>query len=221
MNKDIKNFYNSIRGEERLNTFVIFTRYLIAFAFIPSGLKKIVGERFTQLSTETPTGLFLEALYRSGFYWNFLGWAQVLSAFLLMTQRFAAPGAVFFFFIISNIWVITISLSFSCTWLFITFMLLAVLLLLVWDLHKLKYLFYPDNSPVAVKDSIYLTDTKIWVVTGLVLFVLSITGLLLLENPGFASKSFSRMWMAGMLLTVIVGFYLNKKVQKRVTAVLL
>jgi hypothetical protein len=110
------------------------------------------------------------------FYW----WAQIIAAFLLMTQRFATLEAVIFFFIISNIWVITILLHFSDTWVITSLMLLAVMMLLLWDFYKLKYLFYPDNFSVVIKSKDYPTYNRIWVVTGFILFVLSAVGLLLL-----------------------------------------
>ena len=115
----VNSAYHTIRNKKWLNTIVILTRFLIGFAFIPSGLKKVMGVRFTQLSISEPIGFFFEALYRSGIYWNFLGWAQLIAALLLMTQRFATLGAIFFFFIISNIWMITLSLNFSGTWVII------------------------------------------------------------------------------------------------------
>lgn len=201
-----------------INTFVILTRYLIAFAFIPSGLKKIAGERFTQMSRDTPIGYFFEVLYQSGIYWNFIGWAQVIAALLLMTQRFATLGAVFFFFIISNIWIITISLHFSGTWVITSLMLLAVLMLLIWDFHKLKYIFFQDNFSVNVKSPNYPTYNRIWVITGFILFVVSIAGLLLLEIQPPGSVLLSRIWLSGILLIVAVAVYLNNKHYKKFSA---
>ena len=60
----VDTFYDRVRKTAWLNTFVILTRYLIAFAFIPSGLKKIAGKRFTQMGTDTQIGFFFEALYQ-------------------------------------------------------------------------------------------------------------------------------------------------------------
>ena len=207
----IANNYNKLRSTSWVNTFVILTRYLIAFAFIPSGLKKILGERFTQISVDTPTGLFFEGLYQTGMYWNFLGWAQVLSAFLLMTQRFATLGAVFFFFIISNIWVITISMHFSGTWVITSLILIAVIMLLLWDYQKLKYLFYTDNFTAAEITINYPTYNRIWITTGFILFVLSVAGSLLLVNQPAGSMMFSRIWLASILLTVVLAIFLNRK----------
>lgn len=209
----ISNSYNKLRSTGWLNTFVILTRYLIAFAFIPSGLKKILGERFTQISTDNPIGFFFEGLYQTGMYWNFLGWAQVLSAFLLMTQRFATLGAVFFFFIISNIWVITISMNFSGTWIITSLILIAVIMLLLWDYQKLKYLFYADNfTATATATTIdYPTYNRIWIITGVILFVLSVAGSLLLVNQQASSMMFSKIWLASILLTVVVAIFINRK----------
>ncbi|WP_128124742.1 hypothetical protein [Chryseobacterium carnipullorum] len=56
----------------RFNQWVmIHLRYLVGFAFFPSGLTKLIGNRFTVLSTDTPIGYFFEAMYQTGFYWNF------------------------------------------------------------------------------------------------------------------------------------------------------
>ena len=202
--------YNSVRNKSGLITFIILTRYLIGFAFIPSGLKKIMGERFTQISIENPIGFFFEGLYQSGFYWNFIGWAQVIAALLLMTQRFATLGAICFFFIVSNIWVITISLHFSGTWLITTLMLLAVIMLLVWDYHKLKYIFYRENYSEKQLPENYPATSKIWIATGFILFGWSIAGLLFLESLESPNKLFSRIWLAGILLTVSTALYLNR-----------
>ena len=169
-----------VRKMNWLNTFVILTRYLIAFAFIPSGLKKILGLRFTQMTVDTPIGFFFEGMFQTGFYWNFIGWAQVIAAFLLMTQRFATLGAIFFFFIISNICVITISLHFSGTWIITLLMLLAVLMLLLWDAHKIKYLFCADNFLADMKFENFPTYNRFWILSGFILFALSIVGLLAL-----------------------------------------
>lgn len=88
--------YDRLRRNPFLHIFIILTRFLIGFAFIPSGLKKVLGLRFSNISTDNPIGFFFEAMYQTGFYWNFLGWAQVIAALLLMTQRFATLGAVIF-----------------------------------------------------------------------------------------------------------------------------
>ena len=74
----IKKFHNRIYNKRIFVIFTWGTRILLFLAFLPSGLKKVLGERFTILSIETPVGFFFEGLYRTGFYWNFLGFMQLL-----------------------------------------------------------------------------------------------------------------------------------------------
>lgn len=98
---------NRLRQNKWMNYYILFTRFLIGFAFIPSGLSKLVGDRFTTIPTTEPIGYFFEGFYQTGLYWNFLGLCQVTAAFLLITQRYATIGALLFLGIITNIVVIT------------------------------------------------------------------------------------------------------------------
>lgn len=173
-----------------------------------------MGQRFTQIGIDNPIGFFFEGLYQSGFYWNFIGWVQVIAALLLMTQRFATIGAICFFFIVSNIWVITISLQFSGTWVITTLMLLAVIKLLLWDFHKWKYIFYPDNYELQQLPKSYPANNSTWGITGFILFAWSMGGLILLENLRPANTMLSRIWLAGILLIVSTAVYLNKGKKK-------
>lgn len=129
-----------------LQRFTLFNRVVLAAAFIPSGLKKVMGERFTQMSMDTPVGLFFEAMYQSGFYYNFIGWAQVIAAILLLIPRTSTLGAVIFFPIVLNICLITISVGFQGTWVITTAMVLANLYLLCWDYDKLKFILPFEHS---------------------------------------------------------------------------
>lgn len=135
----------SLRNKIWVNYFIIFTRFLIGFAFIPSGLVKVFGHRFTSLPESNPVGRFFETLYHVELYWVFLGVFQVLAAFLLMTQRFATIGALLFFAIISNILVITLSIDFSYTYVITSFMFLATILLVIWDYQKIAVLFFSSS----------------------------------------------------------------------------
>lgn len=114
------------------------TRILLFLAFLPSGLKKLVGERFTLLGIETPVGFFFEALYQTGFYWNFLGLMQLVAGILLLIPRTSFFGALIYFPIITNILVIVISMDFKGTPYIAGLMLLANLYLILWDYKKLK-----------------------------------------------------------------------------------
>jgi len=133
-----------------LRRFTILTRILIAAGFIPTGWVKMLGERFTTISIESPVGFFFEALYRSGGYWRFLGLAQFLTGILLLVPATATLGALSFFVIIVNIFVITVAMDFRGTPFVTGAMLLAAIYLLCWDYHRLKGLVFApaESSPV-------------------------------------------------------------------------
>ena len=123
-----------------LKVFTVFTRILLALGFLPSGLTKALGNRFTILGLDNPVGFFFEAMYRTGFYWRFLGLCQLLAAALLVIPGTATIGALVYFPLILNIFVITVSLRFQGTPFITGLMLLANLYLLCWDYDKLKQL---------------------------------------------------------------------------------
>lgn len=136
-----------IRRNPLLQRFTQFNRLLLGIAFIAPGLTKLLGHRFTSISLDSPIGFFFEGLYRSGFYWRFIGLAQVVASLLLLIPRTASLGAVAFFPIILNIFIITVSLQFTGTWVITGLMLLANLYLLCWDYHKIKPVLFNAPAP--------------------------------------------------------------------------
>ncbi len=156
-----------------MNYYILFTRFLIALAFIPSGMSKLVGDRVTTIPTTEPIGFFFEGLYQTGIYWNFLGFCQVFAAFLLMTQRYATVGALIFFGIISNIVVITLSMYFNYTPVITILMWLATLSLIMWDWNKIKILFV-QSAHQKIDQSPELLSKK-WQIIGLIFFIVITT----------------------------------------------
>jgi len=210
--------YLKIRKNRNLSFFVIWMRYLIGFAFVPSGLTKVLGQRFTVLPVSHPVGFFFEAMYQTGFYWNFLGLVQMLSAFLLMTQRFATLGNLMFLAIITNVYLITAAMAFKGT-VFITFLLLiASIGMLLWDFPKWVTLFSKDNFKVTIEYNDLPTYQPIWVITGFIFFIESILfGILPKLLP---LKSMTTMFiMLGVIVAtaiIVLMIYWRKKVlQKR------
>jgi uncharacterized membrane protein YphA (DoxX/SURF4 family) len=133
--------HTKIKQNKFLKVFTIFTRVLLALGFTPSGLTKFSGNRFTQLGIDNSAGFFFEALYRSGFYWNFMGAAQLLAALLLLIPRTATIGALVYFSIILNIFIITVSMHFTGIPFITGLMLLANIYLLCWDYDRPKCIF--------------------------------------------------------------------------------
>lgn len=129
--------------------FTLLTRILLAAGFVPTGLVKLLGRRFTTLPVETPIGAFFEAMYQTGLYWQFLGASQVLAGLLLLWPRFAHLGALLFLPIMANIFVITVSLGFGGTAFVTGPMLLAVLFLCAWDYRRFRSILTTSEAPGA------------------------------------------------------------------------
>lgn len=130
------------RGFFALQRLAIISRLLLALAFVPTALVKVQGLPFTVMSTDTPVGHFFDAMHRTGGYWRFIGWAQLLTGLLLLIPRTATLGAVLFLPIILNIFVITVALGFKGTPYVTGLMLLAAVFLLCWDYDRLKGLLF-------------------------------------------------------------------------------
>lgn len=60
MNK-LEYFHSKIYNKTLFQLLTWTTRVLLAFGFISSGLKKILKQRFTILSSKTPVGFFFQA----------------------------------------------------------------------------------------------------------------------------------------------------------------
>ncbi len=155
--------------------FIIYTRYLIGFAFVFASLKKIQGRRFTTDSgAENPINTawhFFETLYQSGLYWKFIGVGQLIAGLLLMTQRYSKLGAVVFFPVIANVFVITISYDFRGTPIITGLMLLANILLLIWDWDTLKVL---ANKEPNFPDVNRLESDNIWTFMGFAFLLITL-----------------------------------------------
>lgn len=137
--------FSWLRAKPFFYRFTLFTRILLAAAFIPTGMVKLQGRRFTLIPPSDPIGAFFEALYQTGDYWRFLGATQILAGLLLLWPRTAHLGAAIFLPIALNILVITVSLGFRGTPFVAALMLLASLYLCFWDYHRFRGLFTTDS----------------------------------------------------------------------------
>ncbi|HEY8562768.1 MAG TPA: hypothetical protein VIL74_20490 [Pyrinomonadaceae bacterium] len=139
---------HSLATENRwLWLFSIFNRLALAAGFIPAGLVKIMDERFASgLSANHPMGHYLEALHQTGYYYTFVGVAQILAAILLLIPRTVTLGAFLYFPIILNICILTFATRFDGSMFTAPLMTLANLYLLGWNYEKWKYIL-PFNRP--------------------------------------------------------------------------
>lgn len=135
------------KGNLWLWLFSIFCRLALAAGFFPSGMVKIMGERFASgLSANHPMGHYLEALHYTGFYYTFIGVVQVAAAVMLLIPRTVTLGAFLYFPIILNICILTYAVRFDGSLFTAPLMVLANLYLLGWNYEKWKYIL-PFNRP--------------------------------------------------------------------------
>ena len=140
--------YNRSKQNRWMRYFTTFNRLVLAAGFIPSGYVKITGERFTDLPVNNPMGHYLQALFETGYYYTFIGIAQIVAAVLLLIPRTALLGALLYFPIILNICILSLSVRFEGSLLTAPLMVLANLYLFVWHYDKLKYIVYTAKIPM-------------------------------------------------------------------------
>lgn len=189
---------------------IIYTRYLLGGAFVFASLIKIKGQRFTtENGASEPINSawhFFETMYQSGLYWRFIGLGQLLAGLLLMTQRFAKLGALMYFPIITNIFVITLSYYFALTPFIVGAMLVANLTLIFWEWGELKILI---NSTYRAPNYSRLEKNKIWEIIGLFLFIFTFLYRLLIDeyNVGF--------WFSTCIIIGTIGLLVAMKQHKK------
>lgn len=192
--------------------FIIYTRYLIGFAFIFASIVKIQGLRFTAESgAANPINSawhFFETMYQSGLYWKFLGLGQLIAGLLLVTQKYAKLGAILFLPIICNVFVITISYDFNGTPIITGLMLLATILLIIWDWDSLKILVNQQATDTNIKR---LEHDSFWIVLGIIFFILTLSAKFVI-NKTILMPLFISFPLLG-LIGIIVGFKRRKKYQ--------
>jgi uncharacterized membrane protein YphA (DoxX/SURF4 family) len=124
------------RAKRWLAVCVVNLRILIGFAFIPAGLKKILGQPFTDADNTGPFHDFLHAFQATGGFYRAVGVLQVLAALLLITQRFAFAGALLVLPVLTAIVTFCWSTQVYPTATVATLMWLGTLALVAWDLHR-------------------------------------------------------------------------------------
>jgi uncharacterized membrane protein YphA (DoxX/SURF4 family) len=148
----LEHSYYEAKGNKWFRYFTVFCRVALALGFIPSGMVKIMGERFTALPANHPLGHYFDALYQTGYYYTFIGIGQIITALLLLIPRTALLGAIIYFPTILNICILAYATRFEGTRI-TTLMLLANLYLLCWDYERIKYIlpFKQSNSEIYPK----------------------------------------------------------------------
>ncbi len=146
LEKRLDYLHSAVTGNRLMQLFTAFTRVLIAIGFIPPSIPKILHRPFTMLGVDNPVGAYFDALYRTGFYYEFIGWSQLAAAILLLIPRTSHIGAFLFLPIIVNIAVLTNSVYFKGTWMITILMTLAALYLAAWEFDRVKPIFFRSRT---------------------------------------------------------------------------
>ncbi|MFT3705274.1 MAG: hypothetical protein QM802_23100 [Agriterribacter sp.] len=152
----MKAIYYEAKADKWFQNFAVFCRIALAASFLPTGFVKIMGQRFAAgLPSNNPLGHYFDALLRTGYYYTFIGIAQIVTAILLLIPRTALLGALMYFPIMVNICVLTYATRFDGTRAN-TMAVLASLFLLVWDYDRIKHLlpFKQPSDPVVLKKTL-------------------------------------------------------------------
>lgn len=132
-------FIENLKKYKLLIGFYWFLKITLGLSFILSGLRKLPTVKFTELPITNPVGLFFEGMYATGFYWNFIGYYQIIVGFILMTNWFKKLTPVLIFPISINIFLVSISLNMRGTPIITSCMLAGNIFLMLWHFKT----YYP------------------------------------------------------------------------------
>ena len=195
--------------------FTVYLRYLVGSAFIIAavGMGKLSGggpllsKAGQSICDLQPIQQFFRVMADSGLYWQFIGWTQIIAGVLLITQRFARVGALLFFAMILNIFVITVAYEFRGTPVITGLMLLAATYLLLWDADSLQYLFRTPaaSTPLQVNRQA-ICQSPFWGFLGIALIICITITMWMNLHPLIIMVSTLITGMVGL-----IGFFLLKR----------
>jgi hypothetical protein len=191
----IANVVARARRVRGLHLAVVFLRYLIGFAFVPSALKKVLDQPFTDPDKHGRFHDFLHAFHATGWFYQFVGTLQLTAAVLLFTQRFAALGALVALPILTAITAFCWSTGVAPTATIATLMWLGTVALVAWDVAKWRGIFAADGAQLPPLEP-SLIDLRPWARCGAAMLAVYATGAVLhggvyrprgveLDQPGF------------------------------------
>ncbi len=194
------------RRKRWLAVTVASLRIFVGFAFVPAGLKKVLGQPFTDPDLHGPFHDFLHAFYATGWFYRFVGVVQLLAAVLLMTGRFATVGALLALPILTTILALCWSTKVYPTASVVSLMWLGTFALLLWDWHTWRGIFGRAASDVGPDEA--RIDRRLWEACGAVVLCMYLAvcaatgGVYRPRGAAWSSPAF--YVFPAMLLTVVV-----------------
>ncbi|MEO9884212.1 MAG: hypothetical protein ABJR05_08040 [Balneola sp.] len=109
-----------------------FTRISMSLTFVTSGIRKLPGVKFTLLGPDNPVGAYFIAMHNTGFYWNFIGYLQIVLGLMILINRLKVITPLVMMPVTINIFLISVSLGMRGTPVITTAMVLANIFLMFW-----------------------------------------------------------------------------------------
>ncbi|MCQ0112558.1 DoxX family membrane protein [Zhouia amylolytica] len=113
----------------------------MGITFIISGIRKLPGIKFTTLPIDNPVGAYFNAMYETGFYWNAIGYIQIIIGVLLFFNRFVVISSILMMPVVINIFLISIALYMQGTPIITSAMVLGNTFLITWHFKNYRSLF--------------------------------------------------------------------------------
>lgn len=155
-----------------INVGVANLRLLIGFAFVPAGLKKLLDQPFTDPAFSGPFHDFLDAFHATGWFYQFVGAMQLITAVLLCTQRYAAIGALLGLPILTAITAFCWSTEVYPTATVATLMWLGTVALVLWDYPKWRGLLGAGSRVPPIEPEDAPIDLRLWALCGVAVLAL-------------------------------------------------
>ncbi len=141
----MKHLIDSLRSRRWSNLIVANLRILLAFAFVPAGLKKVLDQPFTDPQNTGTFHDFLDLFHATGVFYQFVGAVQLIVAVLLATQTFATLGALMALPVITCITVFCWSTGVIPTAIVVTMMFFGTMALVLWDIDRWLAVLSPSH----------------------------------------------------------------------------
>ncbi len=132
------NFINKLRETFLFKLLYWAARIGMALTFIISGLRKMPGVKFTILPDEDPVGHYFNVMHEMGFYWNFIGYFQIIVGLMMLLNRTVVASIILAMPVTINIFLVSVALNMRGTPYITAMMLLGNTFLLLW--HYESYL---------------------------------------------------------------------------------
>ncbi len=164
MSASLRSIIDGLRASRRAHVVIVNLRFLLGFAFLPAGLKKVLGQPFTDPDKHGAFHDFLRAFHATGGFYRFVGCLQLVAATLLLTQLRAAWGALVAFPIVTAIVALCWSTGVVPTAIVATLMWLGTAALVIWDRDELRGASERDHRAEPAASA--LIDRRVWAACG-------------------------------------------------------